>query len=65
MYVICSRLCTSHGSNSSWFIFCESHTRIDLFQMLELLNKYSSTEVITVFSFCLNPLKTEFLQNDI
>lgn len=57
MYVICSRLYTLHGSNSSWLIFCEGHTTIDLFQMLELLNKYSPTEVTTVFNLCLSAVQ--------
>jgi hypothetical protein len=57
MYVICSRLYTLHGFNSSWLIFCEGHTRIDLFQMLELLNKYSPTEVTTVFSLYLSAIQ--------
>lgn len=43
-----SQLYTIHGSNSSWLIFCEGHTTIDLFQMLELLNKYSPTEELFI-----------------
>lgn len=39
-----SQLYTLYGSNCSWLIFCESHTRIDLFLMLELLGKYNPTQ---------------------
>jgi hypothetical protein len=53
MTLIFSRLYTLHGSNSSWLFFCESHTAIDLFQVLQLLNKYSPTEVRTVFNLSL------------
>jgi hypothetical protein len=53
----CFRLYAMHGSNSSWLIFCEGHTAVDLFQMLELLNKYSPTEVTTAFSLCLSAIQ--------
>jgi hypothetical protein len=54
IFIIFSRLYTLHGSNSSWLFFCESHTTIDLLLMLELLNKYSPTEVTSVFNLCFN-----------
>ncbi|XP_069703143.1 beta-1,3-glucosyltransferase isoform X2 [Periplaneta americana] len=44
VFPILSRLYALHGANSSWIIFCESHTRFNLNQMLELFNNFSANE---------------------
>ncbi|KAJ9594889.1 hypothetical protein L9F63_013814, partial [Diploptera punctata] len=41
-----SELNSLHGSNSSWIVFCESHTSISLPHMIEMLNKFNFTQEV-------------------
>lgn len=40
------KLSSLHGFNSSWIFFCESHTKIHLNQLLQILEKYNPEEEI-------------------